>query len=168
MYRAKSYVSNVIEEAVYMETILENDRRIRLIRLNAKKQTDNANDTTKQPSNANDTTKNQNNNKDKTQQTNNANDKTQQTSNVNDKNQQLNGISNATKQQTKKDTTDGNLTLISGLFVVKLIFIYSFIGWEKGRDLTRSYDKKTLHKQKCQKGKVTTQTTPQKSGCGPT
>ena len=43
---------------------------------------------------------------------------------------------------------------------------------EKGRDLTQSYDKKPLHQQKCQKGKVATQTTPQKvrlhSGCGPT
>ena len=34
---------------------------------------------------------------------------------------------------------------------------------EKGRDLIQSYDKKPLHKQKCQKGKVTTQRTPQKS-----
>ena len=29
--------------------------------------------------------------------------------------------------------------------------------------MTQSYDKKPLHQQKCQKGKVTTQTTPQKS-----
>ena len=34
---------------------------------------------------------------------------------------------------------------------------------EKGRDLTQSYKKKSLHQQKCQKGKVTTQTTSQKS-----
>ena len=34
---------------------------------------------------------------------------------------------------------------------------------EKGRDLTQSYDKSPLHQKKCQKGKVTTQTTPQKS-----
>ena len=34
---------------------------------------------------------------------------------------------------------------------------------QKGGDLTQSYDKKPLHQQKCQKGKVTTQTTPQKS-----
>ena len=34
---------------------------------------------------------------------------------------------------------------------------------EKGRDLTQSYDKSPLHKQKRQKDKVTTQTTPQKS-----
>ena len=29
--------------------------------------------------------------------------------------------------------------------------------------MTKSYDKKPIHQQKCQKGKVTTQTTPQKS-----
>ena len=34
---------------------------------------------------------------------------------------------------------------------------------DKGGDLTQSYDKSPLHQQKCQKGKVTTQTTPQKS-----
>ena len=34
---------------------------------------------------------------------------------------------------------------------------------QKGGDLTQSYDKKPLHQQKCQKGKVTTQTTSQKS-----
>ena len=34
---------------------------------------------------------------------------------------------------------------------------------EKGRDLTHYYDKNPLHQHKCQKGKVTTQTTSQKS-----
>ena len=34
---------------------------------------------------------------------------------------------------------------------------------EKRRDLTQSYDKNPLHQLKCQKGKVTTKTTPQKS-----
>ena len=34
---------------------------------------------------------------------------------------------------------------------------------KKGRGLTQSYDKSHLQQQKCQKGKLTTQTTPQKS-----
>ena len=33
MYRAKSYVSKVVEEAVYMETVLKKDDKIQLIGL---------------------------------------------------------------------------------------------------------------------------------------
>ena len=43
------------------------------------------------------------------------------------------------------------------------VFVVTTTRRQKGRDLTPSYDKKPLHQQKCQKGKVTTQTMPQKS-----
>ena len=41
--------------------------------------------------------------------------------------------------------------------------VSSTVQRQKGGDLTQSYDKSPWHQQKCKKGQVTTQTTPQKS-----